>query len=111
MSDTTQAQIIKLKADFGDMVFKFFILVFSIFWTSFVASVLWSWFVTPVFQVNAPGLATMYGIILFVKLVSYKDLNSNVETNKKKDYSKRVVFNLIFPTVMLLFGWIAHLFQ
>jgi hypothetical protein len=78
----------------------------------YVLSVLWGWFVVPLFQ--APQLSIPYaiGISFIIKMLSgERQSNTN---NKDKDMttliSESLSFTFVVPFMILLFGWIVTLF-
>lgn len=106
--DTTK----ELTSALGTMVFVFGIIFLGAIWSSYVMALLWEWFLTPVFAVPVPGLATIFGLVVMFRLASLKPkYNESTENKNKNKYLKFLGAVFGTPLVFLFFGWIAHLFQ
>lgn len=69
---------------------------------TWVASVLWTWFVTPAFVVAAPPLYVIYGLALFVQLFVH------TQSNAEKKNIDVLAEGIIKSIVILVLAWIAH---
>lgn len=81
------------------------LLIITIALQGWVASVLWAWFVVPLF--NAPTLSIAYAIGLSVSarvLVGWS-------TGKNDDeFAEAAAKAIGYPLIVLAYGWIIHLF-
>lgn len=78
-----------------------------------VFSVLWGWFIVPIFGLPALGIATAIGVMFTVTyLVSGSKANEIAEARKKEDPEwKTKLFNLFLePLVVLGLGWVIWRF-
>ncbi len=90
-----------LAAAFGILgIFAFFAL--AVILRGLVLSVLWGWFIVPVFGLPVLGILPAFGVALIVTyLVGYR--------GKKEGTTWLDVFT--GPLITLVFGWIVHLFM
>lgn len=75
-------------------------------WRAYVAIVLWGWFVTPTFDLRAPDLWVMAGLMLFLLFGP-----SGVDPEKKEPMARALEItakSVLLPAFALLFGWIFH---
>jgi hypothetical protein len=77
----------------------------------FVLTVLWRWFVLPVFK-GAPALTipTAIGLSLVVGYLTYHEDSGNDDLSVGERFIYSLVITVVYPLVMLFFGWIVHLF-
>ncbi len=86
---------------------------FLALWRSYVAKILWAWFVVPVF-VSAPALTTQqaYGVMLGIALFgSNPAVSSDDKLNKNEKLVKEIlgyVIGAIYPLILLGVGWIVQ---
>ena len=72
-------------------------IILAIAFKGFVLSVLWEWFITPVFGLPLLSISQSLGVALVV--------TSLVPTPKESSAAP-----FIGPAIVLVFGWILHLF-
>lgn len=79
----------------------------------YVLSVLWKWFIVPVFGVTPISIPVAIGIALVVSFLTHKTSYTRNEKDKKSDLPTPASFGSIFlfPTFALLFGWIVQMFM
>jgi len=71
-----------------------------------VLSVLWGWFITPVFQIASPTYLQCVGIGIVVSMLTYHPRASN-----KDDKPWTAAGNMFLAPFMFLFcGWLIHHF-
>lgn len=84
------------------------LIVPAIIWQSFVGNVLWGWFVTPATGLVAPGMAVVFGLLLFARLAFMK---STRPPEDDKPVWERLTFSMtvsvIGPAFALFTGWVA----
>jgi hypothetical protein len=90
-----------------------FIIVFVVFFAGiailngWALSILWGWFVVPVFDVPQLGVVSAIGVAM---VVTYLTASSSTET-KKEDASKVLLATVLRPLIALLFGLIVKQFM
>jgi hypothetical protein len=100
----------------GILVLLVILLPGSIIMSGWVLTILWSWFIVPVF--NLPSLTIPYaiGISTVISMLTNKTVSSNAVNNKneKKETSTVIAEALALsfgvPLFLLFFGWIITLF-
>lgn len=85
--------------------------VWAAAWSGFTLSVLWGWFVVPMFGLPALSVAQAYGIALVVRAAKGLD----TRTEKSPDsfgvvLGKAFVLAPLISGFSLLFGWVAKSF-
>lgn len=94
----------------GLFVMAVAVIVISIIANGWALTMLWGWFVVPLF--NLPPLSIPYaiGIALIVKMLTNHSTSSD---DKEKDISEiiaSIIGILLSPITLVLFGWIVHSF-
>jgi Na+(H+)/acetate symporter ActP len=98
---------------FGIIFTLLVVIICSPIMNGWVLSVLWGWFIVPIF--NAPQLSIPYaiGISFIIHMLTNKQ--SDTTNNKDKDVTtiiiEALVSTFITPLLVLLFGWIVTLFM
>lgn len=72
----------------------------------FVLCTLWGWFIVPVFGAPALTIPASIGLMYVGALVS----NENTAISDKAQ-SEHIVAYILNPLVLLLCGWVVHLFM
>ena len=99
---------IAMAAVFGGFAAIILTLVWGAFWAGLAASVLWGWFVVPIFGLPAIGVAQAYGLALVLR--SFRGM---IPEDSKTDKSAGEVIVRCFtlPPLMcgllLVVGWCA----
>lgn len=80
------------------------IVAYFVFAGGYVLSILWGWFIIPVFT-TAPALTWQQaaGIILVASFFKYKPKDS------EKSNNKTTIMLLLYPWLLLLFGYIIKI--
>jgi hypothetical protein len=76
-------------------------------WQAYVISILWSWFITPQWQIPAPRVIILMGILMIKSLVFVKPAefrSSKKETDEEWFEDAGNMF--LLPLMSLLIGWI-----
>lgn len=80
------------------------IFVFSVV-KAFVISTLWYWYIVPFFNLPELPLAISFGIgLLFSYLIPVAD------QTKDKKLGEKIAYLILFPSIVLLFGWLGTFF-
>lgn len=94
------------------VIFSFLILgVISSIWNGYAISVLWGWFITPVFGLPILNIPQAIGLGLIITF-----LTQAIDCRKDEDDTKTQIIKSIFiiilrPLFALLIGYIVHLFM
>lgn len=88
------------------------LLVLSSVWRGYVLTILWVWFVVPVFHLPALGIVTAIGISLVVSFLTHQHRPENPADTRGagEKFGESIVFALLWPAMTLLIGWAVHLF-
>ncbi len=94
------------------VVFLVFLVAFSSFAIAtilrgFVLSMLWGWFLVPIFGLPTLGIAAAIGISLVSTFLTYQ----HVETGENTNTGKRTAIILLHPLVALIVGAIVQMFM
>jgi hypothetical protein len=73
-------------------------------WKAFVFTMLWAWFIVPVFHLPMLPLMVAFGVSLIVSMLTYQNIQDKV------DWKYAIYFATMVPMMILFFGWVAHLF-
>lgn len=84
----------------GSFAFLFGMALFN----TYVLACLWEWFLTPIFHIDVPKFALLYGFMLVIGFLMPYRKTGDVEMSDLISHS--VAKALVF----LLFGWIVHHF-
>lgn len=80
----------------------------------FVLCILWSWFIIPVFHLPKLFLVQAIGIGLVIdyltKQHNFKKENEFDEIHMDENKIRSVIFSLMKPIIVLIMGWIIHIF-
>src|SRR5690606_38361726 len=88
------------------------VMIFSSVAYGFVLSVLWGWFIVPVFEIPDISILQAIGLSMVVGFLTYQ----HIESDKKSDRSltESVIYMLMLaiirPAIVLFIGYIVHLF-
>ena len=78
-------------------------------WKAYCISILWGWFITPVFGMPSPSMVAILGLLIFIPL-AYP-----VFPNESDDFAERLGKLIgqsgIVPLIGLGVGWLYHLFM
>lgn len=89
------------------------LLVVSSILNGYALSVLWGWFVVPVFHLPQLSIVPAIGIAMMVGYLAHQMEPDCVE--KERTTGERIAraasFAILKPLFALLFGWIVHLFM
>ena len=108
MTNKTLTMGIAASALLGGLAAIVLALVWGAAWGGFTLSVLWGWFVVPLFGLPALSIAQAFGLALVVR--SANGISSQSE--KSKDDLSTAIMKLFFLPLLLsglilLFGWVA----
>lgn len=89
----------------------FLILAISSILNGWVLSILWGWFISPVFGIPVITVGQAIGLAMVVSYLTYQHVDSNTRKNDKTEfYVNIMVAVLLRPLITLGIGYIVHLF-
>lgn len=94
-------------AVFGVVGFIGGMLLYGTFVGAFVLSVLWGWFVTPLFGIPVPPLPMMAGLSTIVHYVT--NHGTTTYEDHKTNWGSNLTIGLLAPWIVLFVGWLIHL--
>ncbi len=98
----------------GIIILFVFMMGYSIVVGGYVISILWAWFITPIFAIPVPAIIACSGLAVFTSYITGVASNSAVAAAKRKDEgsdsSYMVIVGLIHPWMVLGLGWLIHQF-
>lgn len=77
------------------------------FWKGFALMKNWNWFIKPKFDVEISIFYAM-GFLITISLLTYQF--SPKENEEETDWTKQILFGIIWPGFCLFFGWIYSKF-
>lgn len=86
------------------------IIVFVLVWSflhSWALSVLWAWFIVPLFRVPALSVSNAYGFVLIVNLLRFNAEFKGKYKDSADAYIGRAAVGILYPFVAVLAGWIV----
>lgn len=101
-----------LLAIFGFIPALFLVLGISSILNGWVLSILWGWFISPVFGIPAITVGQAIGLAMVVSYLTYQHTENNASKKDEKTsyYVGLIVALLLRPLVTLGIGYIVHLF-
>jgi len=100
----------------GKMITYGLVPIVSSLYTTWVASVLWSWFITPIFGMNVPSFWLLYGALIFWHHISLRITHVDLMHAAQLESEEKDALPYILAmahvglgTMWLLTGWIVHL--
>lgn len=75
----------------------------------FVVSIMWQWFVVPLFHLPELSIPYAVGLSILVGLLTYQQ-QPDVEKKSKTDKIVKVLMPIFSPLITLFIAWIVHLF-
>ena len=86
--------------------------IFSMTYNGYALTILWGWFIMPIFNVPSLNIPVAIGIAMVVSFLTYDpDLDG---VKKEQEWSEKFLVNIVYaflkPTFALFFGWIITLF-
>ena len=82
-------------------------------WKGFVLSVLWRWFMVPIFGLPELSLVVAIGVGLVISFLTYQHIEIEPAEEESFGYrfGKALFAAIFYPAIALFFGWIVHLFM
>ena len=87
------------------------LLVIGSIWRGYVFSVLWKWFIVPVFPaMPLLSIPVAIGIAMVVSFLAYQYTYSKDDRDTASKFGGAFGVSLLYPALVLLMGWIVTLF-
>ena len=87
-------------------------LAFSSIWKGYVLTLLWLWFVAPLFGLPFLTLGSAVGLSLVVTFLTYQHgLAKDEEGKLAVQMINGVTSSFLFPAIALGLGWLVHKFM
>lgn len=81
-----------------------------IYWQAYVATVLWGWFITPVYGVQSPSIYTIGGVLFLWSLI--RDTPPRAKSDDKwGDFLWAVSSAIVVPALLLGIAWVWKYLQ
>lgn len=100
---------------FGGVIGVATLMVISSIFNGYALSVLWGWFVVPVFHLPELSIVPAIGIAMVVSYLTYQENNCEKEKEERGSFGEVIMLGtmaaIIKPLFALFFGWIVHLFM
>jgi Na+(H+)/acetate symporter ActP len=95
----------------GLVVMVVAIVLFSTIANGWVLSILWEWFIVPVFGLPSLSVPTAIGIAIITSMLTSKIAYKDKDKQEMMDNVAALVGVLLSPFITLLFGYIVHLYM
>ncbi|HVB19769.1 MAG TPA: hypothetical protein VNF51_00560 [Candidatus Paceibacterota bacterium] len=94
-------------------VFVVALIVISSICNGYALSVLWGWFLVPVFHLPQLSIPTAIGIALVIGYLTKQETHDSRDDKRSfgEVISRATVMSILKPRIALLFGWVVHLFM
>ncbi len=98
-------------ACFGLAVLVVVTIIVSSLMNGWVLSILWDWFVSPLFGLPPLSIAAAIGFSLVAGMLTKQETQSNNEGKETSTLiAEMIAKSVISPLVILLFGWVVNMF-
>ncbi len=85
------------------------IFILSPIWTGFVFSILWGWFIVPIFHLASISIALAIGLGIAVRMITTTYEPQDKE-KAQENLIRGMIFWFIYPLIALGMGAIVHVF-
>jgi len=77
----------------------------------YVFSVLWGWFIVPTFNAPQLSVVSVIGIAMMLSFITYQYNKDKSEESVHRGFIRLILRSISLSIIILLFGWILHLFM
>lgn len=92
----------------GTITFIGLITIVGAILDGFVISILWNWFMVPIFDLPSLSIISALGLSL---VIAWFTSHNNTGKNEEVDNKKAIILFIMRPILFLLIGYIVHLFM
>lgn len=111
MTDKTLTAGVAASALLGGLAALVMTFIWAAAWSGFTLSVLWGWFVVPLFSLPALSVAQAYGVALVLRAANgLKYSDKGAKEGLGSTLSKMLLLPPFVCGLFLLFGWVAKSF-
>lgn len=83
------------------------LLALTSIWSGYVLSVMWGWFIVPVFHAPALSIPVAIGFSLVVSYLTHQMTPNSERKPGWDEFGSSMAYAFIKPAIALLFGWIV----
>lgn len=83
------------------------ILIMSVMWSGYILSILWSWFMVPIFGLPELSVPAAIGVAI---VFGYFTRGIKMSAESRKDWAETISTAFLTPLVFLFMGWIVKSF-
>jgi hypothetical protein len=88
------------------------LLVLGSIWRGYALTVLWAWFVVPVFHLPVLSIAPAIGLSLIVSFLTYQyDAKTPTDGDATDEFVRAAIGSFLLPLAAIGIGWIVHQFM
>lgn len=80
-----------------------FVDILAYIWHGIVFSILWGWFMVPIFHLPELNVAQSIGILLIGSLMAYQFME-----RKEEEIPAMIAYQFVMPFISLFIGYICH---
>ena len=92
---------------FGKFISWVMVMIITAVLDGLALSILWGWFIVPVFELPRLTIVTAIGISVMISCLTHQCIGNKDDENMVD----LVVESIIYPLSSLLIGWILHFFM
>lgn len=89
------------------------LLVLTTILRGYVLSIMWGWFMVPTLGLPKLSIVQAIGIAAVISFLTYQDNSGTVKKQRSASeaFTEALVIAACYPLVVLLFGWVVHLYM
>lgn len=103
----------KALAFLGGVVGLIVLMAFSAVFSGYALSVLWGWFIVPIFHLPQLSITAAIGISLVIGYLTHQIINDPKDSDRSfaEKIGVATAYSILKPGSALLIGWVVHLFM
>lgn len=86
---------------------------FTVALSGWTLTVMWGWFITPLYRLPAPTIPQAIGLAMTVKFLTHQSLVGDrpaKEYREEPDILELIIVPVVYCSLTLLFGWVVKQF-
>lgn len=91
------------------ILFALTLFIFAVVLRGWVLSILWGWFMVPVFGLPHLSVVQAIGVAMVVGFLCHE--NTDTKKNEEKGFAWSLSMVAVIPLLSLFIGWIIHSFM
>lgn len=103
--------LVNVLAGISVLIITIPLIVYGVWSTAYVGSILWAWFMVPTFGLPALTMPQAWGVSILVSMWTKQMFTCKSEDERST--SEKIissVVSMIWPWTFLFFGWVCHHF-